>query len=49
MTTASRPTFAPATGGQGRGETALSSMSKQYSSRDLNAHTKLKYRFVKFI
>nr|CAG4642196.1 EOG090X0IT3 [Eurycercus lamellatus] len=44
MTTASRPTFAPATGGQGRGETALSSMSKQYSSRDLNAHTKLKYR-----
>nr|CAG4638171.1 EOG090X0IT3 [Chydorus sphaericus] len=46
MTTASRPTFAPATGGQGRGETALSSMSKQYSSRDLNAHTKLKYREI---
>jgi len=44
MTTASRPTFAPATGGQGRGETSLSSMSKQYSSRDLASHTKLKYR-----
>nr|CAG4645260.1 EOG090X0IT3 [Leptodora kindtii] len=46
MTTASRPTFAPATGGQGRGETALSSMTKQYSSRDLQSHTKLKYRDV---
>jgi len=46
MTTASRPTFAPAVGGQGRGEAAgsLSSMTKQYSSRDLNSHTKLKYR-----
>lgn len=46
MTTASRPTFAPATGGQGRGETSLSSMSKQYSSRDLASHTKLKYRDI---
>nr|CAG4646710.1 EOG090X0IT3 [Macrothrix elegans] len=44
MTTASRPTFAPAAGGTGRGETALSAMSKQYSSRDLASHTKLKYR-----
>nr|SVE73939.1 EOG090X0IT3 [Daphnia atkinsoni] len=46
MTTASRPTFAPATGGQGRGETSLSSMSKQYSSRDLASHTRLKYRDI---
>jgi len=44
MTTASRPTFAPAMGGQNRGETSLSAMTKQYSSRDLASHTKLKYR-----
>nr|CAG4648391.1 EOG090X0IT3 [Moina brachiata]SVE93374.1 EOG090X0IT3 [Moina brachiata] len=46
MTTASRPTFAPAMGGSGKGETSLSSMSKQYSSRDLASQTKLKYREV---
>jgi len=46
MTTASRPTFAPATGGQNRGETSLSAMTKQYSSRDLASHTKLKYRDI---
>ncbi|XP_063704340.1 protein CWC15 homolog [Culicoides brevitarsis] len=44
MTTAARPTFDPARGGQGRGEKDLSALSKQYSSRDLPGHTKLKYR-----
>ncbi|KAF2896894.1 hypothetical protein ILUMI_09281 [Ignelater luminosus] len=44
MTTAARPTFEPARGGQGRGEKDLSAMSRQYSSRDLPGHTKLKYR-----
>lgn len=44
MTTAARPTFDPARGGQGRGEKDLSALSKQYSSRDLPSHTKLKYR-----
>jgi protein CWC15 len=42
MTTAARPTFDPAKGGRDRGD--LSVMSKQYSSRDLPGHTKLKYR-----
>jgi protein CWC15 len=46
MTTAARPTFDPARGGQGRGEKDLSAISKQYSSRDLPSHTKLKYRYV---
>lgn len=46
MTTAARPTFDPARGGTGRGEKDLSALSKQYSSRDLPGHTKLKYRFV---
>lgn len=45
MTTAARPTFDPARGGSGRGEKDLSALSKQYSSRDLNGHTKLKYRY----
>lgn len=44
MTTAARPTFEPARGGQGRGEKDLSAISKQYSSRDLPGHLKLKYR-----
>ncbi|KAL3848071.1 hypothetical protein ACJMK2_018953 [Sinanodonta woodiana] len=44
MTTAARPTYDPARGGQGKGESDLSSLSKQYSSRDLPAHTRLKYR-----
>ncbi|KOB78415.1 Pre-mRNA-splicing factor cwc15 [Operophtera brumata] len=44
MTTAARPTFDPARGGQGRGEKDLSAISRQYSSRDLPGHTKLKYR-----
>ncbi|XP_066517032.1 protein CWC15 homolog [Hoplias malabaricus] len=44
MTTAARPTFEPARGGRGKGEGDLSALSKQYSSRDLPAHTKIKYR-----
>lgn len=47
MTTAARPTFAPARGGTGKGEGGqgdLSALSKQYSSRDLPSHQKLKYR-----
>lgn len=44
MTTAARPTFEPAKGGTGKGENDLSALSKQYSSRDLPGHTKLKYR-----
>jgi len=45
MTTAAKPTYDPARGGTGKGENDLSAMSKQYSSRDLPAHTKLKYRY----
>ncbi|GJQ77608.1 hypothetical protein Trydic_g14092 [Trypoxylus dichotomus] len=41
---AARPTFEPARGGQGRNEKDLSAISRQYSSRDLPGHTKLKYR-----
>lgn len=44
MTTAARPTFEPARGGRGKNEGDLSALSKQYSSRDLPAHTKIKYR-----
>ncbi|CAG9803174.1 unnamed protein product [Chironomus riparius] len=44
MTTAARPTFDTAKGGSNRGEKDLSALSKQYSSRDLPSHTKLKYR-----
>ena len=46
MTTAARPTFEPARGGQGRGEKDLSAISRQYSSRDLPSHNKLKYRYA---
>lgn len=46
MTTAARPTFEPARGGRGKGEGDLSALSKQYSSRDLPGHTKIKYRWV---
>ena len=48
MTTAARPTFEPARGGTGKGENDLSALSKQYSSRDLPGHTKLKYRLEIF-
>ncbi|OWF39233.1 spliceosome-associated protein CWC15 homolog [Mizuhopecten yessoensis] len=44
MTTAARPTFEPARGGRGKNEGDLSALSKQYSSRDLPSHTKIKYR-----
>lgn len=44
MTTAARPTFDTARGGTSRGESDLGKLSKQYSSRDLPSHTKLKYR-----
>uniref|UniRef100_A0A1I8G698 Protein CWC15 homolog n=1 Tax=Macrostomum lignano TaxID=282301 RepID=A0A1I8G698_9PLAT len=44
MTTAHRPTFDTARGGQGMRERDLSAQSKQYSSRDLPSHTRLKYR-----
>jgi len=44
MTTAARPTFEPAKGGSGRSEKNLGVLSKQYSSRDLPSHLKLKYR-----
>jgi len=46
MTTAHRATFNPAKGGSSRGEGDLGKLSKQYSSRDLPGHTKLKYREV---
>uniref|UniRef100_A0A915IHR0 G-protein coupled receptors family 1 profile domain-containing protein n=1 Tax=Romanomermis culicivorax TaxID=13658 RepID=A0A915IHR0_ROMCU len=41
---AHKPTFNPAKGGSGKGEQDLGKLSKQYSSRDLPSHTKLKYR-----
>ncbi|RMX42064.1 hypothetical protein pdam_00001253 [Pocillopora damicornis] len=43
MTTAARPTWDTAKGGRGKGEGDLSALSKQYSSRDLPSHTKLKH------
>lgn len=44
MTTAHRPTWAPAVGGSGKQEGGLGSLSKQYSVRDQASHTKLKFR-----
>jgi len=44
MTTAARPTWDTAKGGTSLRERDLSAMSKQYSSRDLPSHTKLKSR-----
>ena len=44
MTTAARPTWDTAKGGSTMRERDLSAMSKQYSSRDLPSHTKLKTR-----
>lgn len=44
MTTAAKPTWAPARGGSMKGEGGLGNLSKQYSSRDLVAQTKLKLR-----
>ncbi|CAH8452609.1 unnamed protein product [Schistosoma mattheei] len=44
MTTAGRPTWDTAKGSRGKWEGDLSALSKQYSVRDLPAHTKLKLR-----
>lgn len=46
MTTAARPTFDTARGGTQKGEGNLSMLSKQYSSRDLPSHTKIKTRQI---
>ncbi|KAG6533732.1 protein CWC15 homolog A-like [Zingiber officinale] len=44
MTTAARPTWAPAKGGNEQGGTRIFGPSQKYSSRDLAAHTTLKTR-----
>jgi protein CWC15 len=44
MTTAHRPTYVPALGGNDKNEGALGRLSKQYSVRDQKAHSKLKFR-----
>lgn len=44
MTTAARPTWAPAKGGDEQGGTRIFGPSQKYSSRDLAAHTHLKPR-----
>ena len=44
MTTAARPTWAPARGGQEQGGTRMFAPSQKFSSRDLAAHTNLKTR-----
>eukprot|EP00729_Bicosta_minor_P005289 gene5289-29409_t len=44
MTTAHRPTWAPALGGSATREGGLGSLSKQTSVKDQAAHTKLKFR-----
>ena len=44
MTTAHRPTWAPAKGHEEQGGGRAFAPSKHYSSRDMPAHTKLKYR-----
>ena len=45
MATAAQPAFEPARrGGRGKGEGDLNKRSKQYSSRELPSHTKIKYR-----
>ncbi|KAJ6850585.1 putative protein CWC15-like protein [Iris pallida] len=44
MTTAARPTWAPAKGGQEQGGTRIFGPSQKYSSRDLASHTTLKPR-----
>ncbi|CAL1384823.1 unnamed protein product [Linum trigynum] len=44
MTTAARPTWAPAKGGNEQGGTRIFGASQKYSSRDLAAHTNLKPR-----
>eukprot|EP00249_Psilotum_nudum_P025258 c2955_g1_i1 orf=190-888(+) len=44
MTTAARPTWAPAKGGNEQGGTRIFGPSQKYSSRDLASHTALKSR-----
>ncbi|MCO5612534.1 hypothetical protein L7F22_066802 [Adiantum nelumboides] len=44
MTTAARPTWAPAKGGQEQGGTRMFGPSQKFSSRDLASHTNLKTR-----
>lgn len=44
MTTAARPTWAPAKGGEEQGGVRMFGPSQKYSSRDLASHTKLKLR-----
>lgn len=44
MTTAARPTWAPAKGGNEQGGTRIFGPSQKFSSRDLAAHTTLKSR-----
>ena len=44
MTTAARPTWEPARGGNMKGETDLGQLSKQVSTRDLPTQVTLKYR-----
>eukprot|EP00252_Welwitschia_mirabilis_P006416 TRINITY_DN172_c0_g1_i1.p1 TRINITY_DN172_c0_g1~~TRINITY_DN172_c0_g1_i1.p1 ORF type:complete len:230 (-),score=76.06 TRINITY_DN172_c0_g1_i1:105-794(-) len=44
MTTAARPTWAPAKGGDEQGGTRIFGPSQKYSSRDLASHTTLKTR-----
>lgn len=46
MTTAARPTWAPAKGGNEQGGTRIFGPSQKYSSRDIAAHTTLKPRFI---
>ena len=46
MSTAHRPTWAAALGGSGLRDGASSAQTKQYSSKDLPSHTKLKYRKI---
>lgn len=46
MTTAARPTWAPAKGGNEQGGTRIFGPSQKYSSRDIAAHTTLKPRQV---
>ena len=46
MTTAARPTWAPAKGGNEQGGTRIFGPSQKYSSRDLAAHTTLKSRYI---
>lgn len=48
MTTAARPTWAPAKGGNEQGGTRIFGPSQKYSSRDIASHTTLKPRLPLF-